>query len=439
MLQSATLTDKPSARRRACRRAPRLLGLALLLLAVVLALPAGAGASVAPPMISGFTPTSGPVGTAVTLTGVGFTGATVVELVHARAVFTVVSATRIDLTVPAGAISGRIGVTTLSGMDISADDFTVTPLIAVTAPTGTGSYAAGDSLTVGWTTSNVAADGEFDLWVRSPAGGWYAAKLVPAGAGGSLTTTLTLAVPGGSGYQAIVAWRPTAGSGDWVSWGTSPGSFTVTSTAPAITVTAPWGSGGGYSVGSLLTVSWTTGRATATGQFGVWARSAAGVYYAAKLWPADGGTSFNTFLVLTVPPGNGYQAIVAWRPTAGLGAWISWGTSPGSFDVTAAPPVTTYTITTSADEGLSITLAAGIIDRSGGLNFLPSGVVTVNAGATPTFNITYTNGNSGRRNGGAWTVKVDDVAVGGNSPNTYTFQPVYRDYTISATWGYDEG
>jgi len=53
---------------------------------------------------------------------------------------------------------------------------------------------------------------------------------------------------------------------------------------------------------------------------------------------AGGGTSFYTFLVLDVPLGSGYQAIVAWRPTAGSGDWVSFGTSPGSFTVTRRPP-----------------------------------------------------------------------------------------------------
>ena len=178
--------------------------------------------------------------------------------------------------------------------------------------------------------------------------------------------------------------------------------------------------------------------ARAIGEFGVWVRGGGAGWYLETLVPGTSSSSYATALTLAVPPGVGYQAIFAWRPTASSGAWISWGTSPGSFDVTGDPPVTTYTIETSADEGLSITLAGGIINRAGGLDFPASGVVIVSAGATPTFNITHTNGNSGRRTI-AWTVKVDDVAVGGNSPSTYTFQPVYKNYTISATWGTTPG
>jgi hypothetical protein len=67
------------------------------------------------------------VGTTVTLTGTGFTGATTVELVHAEASFIVISDVRITLTVPAVALSGRISVTTPGGTGTSVAAFTVVP------------------------------------------------------------------------------------------------------------------------------------------------------------------------------------------------------------------------------------------------------------------------------------------------------------------------
>ena len=221
----------------------------------------------------------------------------------------------------------------------SPGSFTVTnPVITVGAPTGTTTYARGSLLTVSWTISPAApAAGELGLWARSAGGDYYAEEFVPASGGSSYSTTLTLDVPTGSGYEAIVAWRPTAGSGrDWTSFGTSPGSFTVTD--PVITVSAPTGTTT-YAQGSLLTVAWTTSpAATAGGELGLWARSSGGSWYAARLVPASGSSSYSTNLTLDVPTGSGYQAIVAWRPTAGSGAWANWGTSPGSFTVTSYPP-----------------------------------------------------------------------------------------------------
>src|SRR5579863_4621145 len=64
------------------------------------------------PRITGFTPRSGTPGTGVTLTGCGFTGATSVAFHGVVATFTVNSDTQITTSVPGGALSGPITVTT---------------------------------------------------------------------------------------------------------------------------------------------------------------------------------------------------------------------------------------------------------------------------------------------------------------------------------------
>jgi hypothetical protein len=79
------------------------------------------------PTITGFSPTSGPVGAAVTMTGTGFTGATAVKFGGTSAPsYSVVGDTQITTTVPTGATSGTISVTTPVGTATSADTFTVT-------------------------------------------------------------------------------------------------------------------------------------------------------------------------------------------------------------------------------------------------------------------------------------------------------------------------
>jgi len=213
----------------------------------------------------------------------------------------------------------------------------------------------GASLTVNWTTSPATGSGEFGVWARSATGGWYGGNLVAASGGTSFSTPLTLDVPSGSGYEAIVAWRASAGSGAWSSWGTGLGSFTVTAAAPvSIRVTAPTGNSGHNVQGSSLSVSWTTSPATGSGEFGVWARSATGGWYGGNLVAASGGTSFSTPLTLDVPSGSGYEAIVAWRASAGSGAWSSWGTSPGSFTVAAstAKQITAFSFASPAASGV---------------------------------------------------------------------------------------
>jgi len=68
------------------------------------------------PAITSFTPTSGPVGTKVTITGSGFIGATKVTFGGVKAIsYTVDSVTQITATVPPGAKTGNIAVTTPAG------------------------------------------------------------------------------------------------------------------------------------------------------------------------------------------------------------------------------------------------------------------------------------------------------------------------------------
>jgi LmbE family N-acetylglucosaminyl deacetylase len=78
------------------------------------------------PTISSFSPTSGPVGTRVTITGSGFTGASSVTCDSVAATFIVSSDTQITATVPNGAANGRITVTTPAGRAISSQNFRVT-------------------------------------------------------------------------------------------------------------------------------------------------------------------------------------------------------------------------------------------------------------------------------------------------------------------------
>jgi len=79
------------------------------------------------PTISSFSPTSGRTGTAVTITGTAFTGATAVRFGGVRASFVFNSATQITATVPVGAVTGKISVTTPGGTGTSAMNFTVVP------------------------------------------------------------------------------------------------------------------------------------------------------------------------------------------------------------------------------------------------------------------------------------------------------------------------
>jgi len=77
------------------------------------------------PVISSFSPTSGPVGSQVVITGTGLTQTTKVTFGGVAATNFTKSATQVTATVPTGAVTGKIGITTAGGTATSATVFTV--------------------------------------------------------------------------------------------------------------------------------------------------------------------------------------------------------------------------------------------------------------------------------------------------------------------------
>ena len=78
------------------------------------------------PTIISFTPSSGPAGTVVTITGTSLDGATSVLLRGIPCNITPISATQVSFVVPAQASTGRLRLTTTGGNVLSGNDFTVT-------------------------------------------------------------------------------------------------------------------------------------------------------------------------------------------------------------------------------------------------------------------------------------------------------------------------
>ncbi|MGY3087692.1 hypothetical protein ACVWYF_000718 [Hymenobacter sp. UYAg731] len=104
------------------------------------------------PTVTSFTPTSGPVGTTVTVTGTNFTGATGATLNGlAVANFMVMSATSVMFDVPTGATSGLIAVTTAAGTGTSTGTFTVSAPVAIptiTSLTPNAQVVGGPAVTI---------------------------------------------------------------------------------------------------------------------------------------------------------------------------------------------------------------------------------------------------------------------------------------------------
>jgi FtsP/CotA-like multicopper oxidase with cupredoxin domain len=189
--------------------------------------------------------------------------------------------------------------------------------ITVTAPTGTSSQTMGATLPVTWTTDTAVATGEFSIWVVSPANGWYVGKIVAANGTASYADSVILDVPAATGYRIYVYYRATSAD-PWSIYGFSSGTVDV---AGGITVTAPVASGS-YLSGTSLPVTWTTGAATATGEYSIWIVSPANAWYLGKIVAANGTTSYADSVVLNMPAGAGYRVFVYYRATS----TDPWGT-----------------------------------------------------------------------------------------------------------------
>src|SRR6266478_3148615 len=156
---------------------------------------------VLPPAITGFTPTSGPVGTSVTISGTSFSGATAVTFNGASASFSVTSDTAIRATVPAGATTGSIGVTTSAGTATSSSAFTVASPPAISGfapasgPVGTTVSISGSSLTGATSVTFSAVSASFAVTSATEI-----QATVPAGA---TTGPLSVITPAGTASSSI--------------------------------------------------------------------------------------------------------------------------------------------------------------------------------------------------------------------------------------------
>jgi uncharacterized membrane protein (UPF0136 family) len=121
----------------------------------------GSSGSGAAPTVTSFNPTSGAAGASVTITGTNFTGATAVKFNATQAsTFTVNSSTQIIATVPCGATTGTISVTTPSGTGTSSNSFTVTTSVcAITyIQSKTTAVATGGNNTATFATTPTAGN-----------------------------------------------------------------------------------------------------------------------------------------------------------------------------------------------------------------------------------------------------------------------------------------
>ena len=210
----------------------------------------------------------------------------------------------------------------------------MTQPLTITVPAVTGTHPQNSSLPVTWTTNQALSVGQFAVWVEARAAGTSASSW-PLNGTASYSTSVSLAVPPGSGYFVTVGYRPSPaaapGRSTAAAAGPSRSTLPLTITVPAVT--------GSYPQNSSLPVTWTTNQALSVGQFAVWVRSASGLYVG-KLVAVNGTASYSTSVSLSVPPGSGYFVTVGYRPVAGSGSWTVYGSSSGTFTVTLPLTIT---------------------------------------------------------------------------------------------------
>ncbi len=169
------------------------------------------------PYIQNFSPSSGPVGTVVTLNGSGFTGATEAWVGNAHGVaVSVISSTQVRVTIPSAGTSGSIAIFNPAGVSFSATSFTISASQQSYAqPSITGiSPASGASGTVvavtgsGFTGANAA-------WV----GNGHDAKITVIS-----NTQASVTVPADASTGAITLLNPSYS-------GSSASAFTVTTSS----------------------------------------------------------------------------------------------------------------------------------------------------------------------------------------------------------------
>ncbi|HVN82577.1 MAG TPA: M12 family metallo-peptidase [Terriglobia bacterium] len=143
------------------------------------------------PSVSGFSPTSAPVGSRVTITGSNFTGATLVKFnTTAASSFNVDTDKQISAMVPDGATNGPISVTTPAGTVSSSTNFLVSACAYSVSPTSQSFPASGGSGRL-----NISTVGGCS-WTAASNPGWISINSSKSGTGSGMITYQVASNPG---------------------------------------------------------------------------------------------------------------------------------------------------------------------------------------------------------------------------------------------------
>jgi hypothetical protein len=361
-----------------------------------------------PPTVGGVAPAQGPLagGTAVAITGTGFTGASAVAFGASQAAsFSVGSPTSITATAPAGS-AGTVHISVTNGVGtsspVAADQFTYLAAPAVTgvAPTS-GPAGGGTSVVITGTNFTGATAVKFGA-VNATAftvnnAGQVTATSPAAGAAGPVHVTVT--TPGGTS---------SAGAGD---------QFTYVQAAPAVTSVSPaTGSTGGGTVVTITGTNFTPG--TPTVAFGANAGAVTAFSATAITVTAPAGAAGQVHVVVTTPAGS--------SPT-GTSDLFTYATgNPGPPTITGTSP-----ISGPSSGGTSVVIT--------GTNFLNATSVQFGSVNATSYTVNSPTQITATAPAGTTTVDVTVITPQGTSAHgaldeyTYTFSNNGYSITLSAS------
>ena len=309
------------------------------------------------PTITSFTPTSGPVGTLVTITGTNLTSPTAFSIGGVSAIAVSNSGTTLVGMVMPGAVTGAVSVTNTGGTITTATNFTVTPTPYPSTQqgsklVGTGAFGAayqGVSVAVAADGNTAIVGGYSDnsnvgaAWVYTRSGAVWTqqgGKLVGTGALGnarqgsavSISADGNTAIVGGYQDNSAVgaAWIYTRSGGVWTQQGAKlvgTGSLTTTQQGFSVSISSDGNTAivGGFGDNFGAGAAWIFARSG-----GVWAQQGAKMVGTGAVGNANQGrcvfisSDGNTAIV------GGYYdnsfAGAAWVYTRSGGLWTQQGT-----------------------------------------------------------------------------------------------------------------
>jgi len=342
----------------------------------------------APPVVSRFVPTSGPVGASISIFGRNFTGTSELSFFNGitQSTYTIVNDTTITTTIPVGATTGVVSATNPNGIGTSTAQVTV-----IQAPTVSSfSPVAGTFATV----VNIVGT-NFSTATQVQFNGINAAAFTIVSA-----TSINATVPNNASASGIISVVNPAGTGSSTGTFTVYGVPTVTSFTPgsgavgvtvaitgtnfdAITNVRFNGVNSSYTVNSSTSISAIVPAGATSGAITVVNGSGA-------------GTSGTNFTVLQLPTittftpssgGIGTSVVITGTNFTGATAVTFNGTPAASFVVNSSSQITAVVATGTATGFIVVTTPSGNANTAGN-NFtvISDLVVSTNTAVNGTYN-----------------------------------------------------